>query len=268
MLEREGEQRPVDEREHVLADPLGQRAQARALAADEDDRGETHERPSDALVLEAERAQLLRIEHVAPVDDDAAPHTPPRLGPVEVAELRPLRDEDSSVGAVERVECGGQDPHAVEVGMAVGHGVPRAHLRPLREEASREHEARRLAHIVGAGLERQPEERDSLPSEGSEMALELLDDTPFLELVDLDDRVQQLEAVTRVRGELLERERILRKAGTAEADPGPEEGRADAVVEPDPLRDRQNVGARCLADVRDLVDEARCGSPGTRWPRA
>ena len=42
VLERVREQRPVDEREHVLARPIGERSEPRALPADEDDRGERH----------------------------------------------------------------------------------------------------------------------------------------------------------------------------------------------------------------------------------
>ena len=41
VLERVREERPVDEREHVLARPVGQRSEPRALAADQDHRGKT-----------------------------------------------------------------------------------------------------------------------------------------------------------------------------------------------------------------------------------
>jgi hypothetical protein len=61
--------------------------------------------------------------------------------------------------------------------------------------------------------------------------------------------------VAGVRGELLERERILREAASTEADSGPQERRSDPVVEADPLRDGEHVGAGRLAHVRDLVDE-------------
>ena len=42
VLERVREERPVDEREHVLARPVGERSEPRALAAHEDDRGKAH----------------------------------------------------------------------------------------------------------------------------------------------------------------------------------------------------------------------------------
>ena len=61
--------------------------------------------------------------------------------------------------------------------------------------------------------------------------------------------------VAGVRGELLERQRVLREARAAEADSGAEEALPDPAVEPDPLGDLHDIGARRLADVRDLVDE-------------
>ena len=138
---------------------------------------------------------------------------------------------------------------------AVRDRIPRAHLGALREQAPGEHEARRLAHVVGPRLEREPEERDLLAAQRPEPTLELPDDTPLLELVHLDDGVQELEVVARVRRELLERERVLREARAAEADARAEERRADPAVEADALGDRRDVCPGRLADVRDLVDE-------------
>ena len=121
--------------------------------------------------------------------------------------------------------------------------VPCRDVRPLGEQPAREDEARRLTHVVGARLEREPEERDPLPAERSEPALELPDDASLLQLVDLDDRVQELEVVARVRRELLERERVLREARAAEADAGAEERRADPAVEADALGDASMTSA-------------------------
>ena len=66
------------------------------------------------------------------------------------------------------------------------------------------------------------------------MALELADHAPLLQLVHLDHRRQQLEVVARVRGELLERERVLREAGAAVADAGAQEMRAERWSRPTP----------------------------------
>src|SRR6266480_6624218 len=65
---------------------------------------ETLGRAADALDGEARRGQKLRVEEVASVDDDRPAHALLDLGPVELAELRPPRNEHRRVGAAERVE--------------------------------------------------------------------------------------------------------------------------------------------------------------------
>ena len=105
--------------------------------------------------------------------------------------------------------------------------VPGAHVGALGEQPPGQHEARRLAHVVGVRLEREAEQRDpSCRAASPSRSLELADHAPLLELVHLDHGVQQLEVVARVRRELLERERVLREARAAEADPGAEEALA------------------------------------------
>ncbi len=42
VLERVREERPVDERQHVLPGPVGERSKPRALSTHEDDRGQGH----------------------------------------------------------------------------------------------------------------------------------------------------------------------------------------------------------------------------------
>ena len=85
--------------------------------------------------------------------------------------------------------------------------------------------------------------------------MQLADHPPLLQLVDLDHGVQELEVVAGVGRQLLQRQRVLRKAGAAESDPRAQEARADPAIEADPFRDLNNVRAGGLADVRDLVDE-------------
>ena len=110
-------------------------------------------------------------------------------------------------------------------------GVVRTNLRAFGQEARRQHEARRLPHVVRLGLEREPEQRDGPALERAEVLAELADDPPLLQLVDLDHRVQQLEVISRVAGELLERRNILRETTPTEANPCFEERGADALVE-------------------------------------
>ena len=61
--------------------------------------------------------------------------------------------------------------------------------------------------------------------------------------------------VARVRGELLQRERVLRETAAAATDARAQEVRAEPMVEADAFGDALDVGADELADVRDLVDE-------------
>ena len=68
--------------------------------------------------------------------------------------------------------------------------------------------------------------------------MQLADHPPLLQLVDLDHGVQELEVVAGVGRQLLQRQRVLRKAGAAEADPRAQEARADPAVEADALGDR------------------------------
>ncbi len=114
--------------------------------------------------------------------------------------------------------------------------------------------ASRMSSVFG--LNASPRSATRLPRSEPRCFDELVDDAPLLELVHLDDRVQELEVVARVRRELLQRERVLREAAAAVADSGAQEMRAEAVVEADPLGDLDDVGAGRFADVRDLVDEA------------
>src|SRR4051812_3411165 len=160
----------------------------------------------DALVDQAGRADGLRVEGVAPVDEHVAGHRLGDLGEVDLLELVPLGDEHDRVGArdaaegvVGEVEAGHHPPRLV-----LGDRVVRAHVRAGRLEPRAEHERRRLAHVVGVRLEREAEQGHVLADERAEVLLELADDATLLELVDLDDGVEQLEVIARIACKLLE----------------------------------------------------------------
>ena len=91
------------------------------------------------------------------------------------------------------------------------------------------------------------------------MALELGHGPALLQLVDLDHGAEQLEVVTAVAGQLLERSHVLGEAGASEAEARPQEAGADPGVEPHPARHQVDVRTDLLADVRDLVDERDLG---------
>ena len=69
------------------------------------------------------------------------------------------------------------------------------HLRAAREQPLDDRDRRRLAHVVGARLERQPPDRDRPPRRVREVGLDLVDQPLFLRVVDLFDGAQDLEVV-------------------------------------------------------------------------
>src|SRR3954452_2897998 len=173
----------------------------------------TRSAPPDALVGEPRAGDAVPVERVAPVDDEVAAHARGHLGPVEVGELRPFGDEHDRVGAVDGGKRRVRELDALHEPArgVLGDGVVGAHPRAVGLQPSREHERGRLAHVVGVGLEREPEQRDLAPDERPEVLLELGDDPPLLQLVNLDDGGQELEVVAGVAGELLEGGDILRE---------------------------------------------------------
>ena len=81
------------------------------------------------------------------------------------------------------------------------------------------------------GLEREAEQRDPLADERAQVLGELRDHPPLLQLVDLDHRVQQLEVIAGVAGELFSAETSFGKQRAPVADPRLQELRADPLVE-------------------------------------
>src|ERR687897_1235239 len=100
--------------------------------------------PADPLVCEAAGHELLAVEEVAPVHDERDAHALLHLaGPVELAELGPLRDEHHGVRPVHGLERRPGDPGAREhvLRLLARDRVVCAHARALAREAPRQHEA-------------------------------------------------------------------------------------------------------------------------------
>ena len=85
-----------------------------------------------------------------------------------------------------------------------------------RREARTIDGASRMSSV--SGLKASPSSATVLAAQRAEMPLQLPDHPALLQLVHLDHRGEQLEVVARVRGELLERQRVLGEAGAAVAD--------------------------------------------------
>src|SRR3954470_6436322 len=164
-------------------------------------------RSPDALVGQPGRRDGRGIERVAPVDDELAAHGLGHRVEVELFELVPLGDEHGRVGPGHRAErvVGELESRHQLARLLLGHRVVGADLRPRGLQARAEHERGRLAHVVGVGLEGQAEQGDLATHQRAEVLLELGHDTALLQLVDLDDRVEELEVVARVAAQLLQR---------------------------------------------------------------
>src|SRR6266508_881767 len=147
MLEGEGEKREVDEGKHVIADPPGHGAEPRALTSNKDDCWKRHASPPPAPAPAPAPARTIfdsiRLLHRAP-------------------DALVLETEATQRCRVEHVP-------------AVHHGIPCGHVGTLRQQPPRKHEARGLAHVVRARLEREPEKRDPPAPERAEWAMERAD---------------------------------------------------------------------------------------------
>ena len=95
------------------------------------------------------------------------------------------------------------------VGVGHRHRVIHHHRRALRAQAIAQHQAGRLTHVIGVGLERQSQHRYTATAQRPQVLFQLPDEPALLQLVDLDHRRQQLEVIPRVPGQLLERANVL-----------------------------------------------------------
>ena len=140
-------------------------------------------------------------------------------------ELRPLGDEHDGVGAARRASSApsaNSTPVHQLARLVLGDrvvGDDRARPSACSRAASTSEVASRMSSVFG--LKARPSSAIALADERAEVLLELADHAALLQLVDLDDRVEQLEVVAGVAGELLERVDVLGEARAAEADARP-----------------------------------------------
>jgi len=138
--------------------------------------------------------------------------------------------------------------------------VVAAHGRALVPQHLGDGQGGRLAHVVGAGLEGQPQQADRLaPQIAAKQLVHLEHRRLALEVIDLDHGFQELRVLAAHLSHVLERLDILGEAGAAVAHPGVQETGADALVEAHAARHFDHVRPQTLADVGDLVDEADLG---------
>ena len=138
--------------------------------------------------------------------------TPATLSRSSSAELGPLGEHDEHVGALGRGVGVADELDAVERGAwrrsasTRRSGRTPARWRPAGEQRLHDRERRRVAQVVGAGLEREAPARPTVhavrPSPaGAGRGAHLGDHPPALLLVDVDDAPQQREVVAVVVGD-------------------------------------------------------------------
>jgi hypothetical protein len=217
-------------------------------------------RPPDAVIGEA--LDLLGAIDVAQVDQDRLLHHRPQAFEIERPELSPFGDDDEGVGVLGAVigPAGELDPADHLLGLRHSDGVVGAHPRAHVGERGDERDRRRLAHVVGVRLEGQPEDRDGLAAHAAaERRGDLARHAALSRFVDGGDRLDDAQRCLGVLRGLDQRDGVLREARAAEAGPGIQEFRADAVVEADAAGDLLYIGADLFAEVGDLVDERDLG---------
>ena len=168
-VEHEADERAVDERDHRLGHRAGQRPQARALAARQDQRlhhePPLRDGPADALVGEPGRADRVGVEEVAAVDHEPAAHRAGDLARSRGRRTRATRSparprpRPATASARRRLEVDALDQLAR---LLLGDRVVGPHARAGGVQPRGQHERRRLAHVVGVRLEREPEQGDLL----------------------------------------------------------------------------------------------------------
>ncbi len=223
------DERAVDERDDRLRHRRGQRPQARPFAAGEDQR--LHRpRPADRRAPHAPRPIP---SYASPAERTASGSRKLRPSITIAPGVRRATSAQSSSrnsghsvtsttasapSSASSAELGVVDARHQPARLVLGDRVVGTHARAVRLQARGQHERGGLAHVVRLGLEGEPEQRDALADERAEVLLQLRDDAPLLQFVDLDHGGQQLEVVARVASKLLKRAHVLRKATSAVAD--------------------------------------------------
>ena len=191
-----------------------------------------------------------------PSIDERVAHRGAQLRPRQVAQLRPLGDDDGCVGAAQRGfgrRSANSTPRSVALASATGSQATTSAPSASRRAVSTRLGASRRSSV--SGLNASPSSATRLPASDPRCFCSFAHRPAHLQLVDLHHGGDDVEVVPGVAGEQLQEGDVLREAAPAEAEPGAQVVRPDPPVEPHALRDVLDVGADELAHVRDLVDE-------------
>ena len=157
-----------------------------------------HQLAADAAVLEAAPRERGPVEQVAGVDDLAGGHQVRHLVDVEPAELVPLGEHDEHLGALDRGVRVVDHLDALESGPARRPGRTPGSIAPRWRRRLEHRQRRRLAQVVGAGLEREAPRGDALALDRAAGQLDdLLGHPVELLVVHGDDALEEVEVVAR-----------------------------------------------------------------------
>ena len=136
-----------------------------------------------------------------------------------------------------------------------GHRIDTAHVGALPVQTLGQRHGRGATHVVGPGLERQPQERDDLALEVPDRLLDLAEDRDQRCVVHAGGLAQQPEVIAQSVGHPRERDDVLGQAVPTVAESGAEERGADARVGAHDLGHPAHVGIGQLTDAREGVGE-------------
>ncbi len=150
-----------------------------------------------------------------------------------MAKLVPLRNHHQCIGAGRHRICvlGVLDSRQLDARAFHRRRVIGTDVRARGEQDPGDVHARRLAEVVGVGLERQAEQPDDLLIELLKAVTQLVDHQHPLVAVDVHDCVEQFGVVVEALGERGQRLDILRKAVVRDQTAGSDEGVCTRNVE-------------------------------------
>jgi hypothetical protein len=184
---------------------------------------------------------------------------------VRAAELVPFGDDDEAVGAVQRIVAALAQGEAGLVAIELRGGGPGcrvvgAHARAAREQQVHQRQARRLADVVGVGLEGEAPQRERASAQvRAEMRHDLVAEHALLPLVHRFHAAHDGGVVAHLARRVDQRLDVLREAGAAVAGAGVDEVVADPRIGADAAAHRLDVGAEPFGQVGEFVHEADPG---------
>src|SRR5690606_6310812 len=140
-------------------------------------------------------------------------------------------------------------------GVVHSHRIMRFDVHAAVHQHPYDIDGRRLPHVIGARLKRQPQHADGATAQDLQRPLKLLHSHAALPGVDQPGRLSNGHVVTIFRGDGNQRGRVLREARAAPSYAGTEKARPDARIQAHAAHDLHHVRADPLAEACNFVGE-------------